>query len=553
MSVAEIDRRLENRFALLRGGSRDVPERHQTLLAVIDWSWNLLDESERTALRRLSIFRDGFSLGGADAVIDGDALGPLSSLVDQSLVTVVEGAGELRYRLLETVREFGQMQLIDAGDDVETARPAAATGESRSRDARRRSSSGRAQVETMAEIRTEEGNLVDLLRRCLRERDVDAVVELMACLSDFWTVEGSHLKVVNLAHDVEDVVADARGRRRPDAGVPDDARLDRVQLDDLLRRLHRPRAMTRLEELDPGTGRTRSEAQAMVLLAARRGLAERRLRGDRAALRGPRASGSASSPCSGRANMYENLGDLAEARHPRRALARARRRQRRAVAAGTGLRAAGRHADPDRRDGRRAPVRRRGAAGHGGARRLRGRRPAQGGAGHGGDAGRPVRRGRADLRRDRGSRTPARASSAPRSSCSAAVPSSTWSPAGSRTGCAATATPYARLINRPVPGLGGSIDYEPWIYFPEAAALSAHVRHGRRELAAGAARRPAREGPEHAGGRAGLHRLPGGRLGDVRAGRVGAVRRPGPGAARSAPYACSSSPTCSATTGSCPA
>ena len=70
MSVAEIERRLENRFALLRGGSREAPERHQTLLAVIDWSWNLLGEEERIALRRLSIFRDGFSLGGAEAVVD---------------------------------------------------------------------------------------------------------------------------------------------------------------------------------------------------------------------------------------------------------------------------------------------------------------------------------------------------------------------------------------------------------------------------------------------------------------------------------------------------
>ena len=70
MSVSEIERRLENRFALLRGGAREAPERHQTLLAVIDWSWNLLDDRERTALRRLSIFRDGFSLAGADAVVD---------------------------------------------------------------------------------------------------------------------------------------------------------------------------------------------------------------------------------------------------------------------------------------------------------------------------------------------------------------------------------------------------------------------------------------------------------------------------------------------------
>ena len=58
----------------------------------------------------------------------------------------------------------------------------------------------------MTAIRVEEGNLVDLLRRCLRFPDADAVVALMACLSDFWTIEGSHLKVVNIAPE-------DRGRR----------------------------------------------------------------------------------------------------------------------------------------------------------------------------------------------------------------------------------------------------------------------------------------------------------------------------------------------------
>ena len=59
MSVEEIGRRLDDRFALLRGGSREAPERHQTLLAVIDWSWNLLDPEEQFALRRLAVFRTG--------------------------------------------------------------------------------------------------------------------------------------------------------------------------------------------------------------------------------------------------------------------------------------------------------------------------------------------------------------------------------------------------------------------------------------------------------------------------------------------------------------
>lgn len=311
MSVAEIGRRLENRFALLRGGSRDVPERHQTLLAVIDWSWNLLDEEQRTALRRLSVFRDGFSLEGAEAVVDGDALVSLSSLVDQSLVTIVEGPAALRYRLLETVREFGQMQLVDAGDDTETARRLRDWGVAFCGRAAA-TLFGPEQVATMAAIRGEEGNLVDLLRRCLRERDVTAVIVLMGCLSDFWTVEGSHLKVVGLAVDVEDLVADAK--------VEDDlvpalrTTLAAIAFNSLIfSDTFTTRAMDRLDELDDGPGATRSEAQAKVLLAARRALVNsdpdeiERLCADPE----PRVRQLAFQWAS---NMYENLGDLPEAR-----------------------------------------------------------------------------------------------------------------------------------------------------------------------------------------------------------------------------------------------
>ena len=117
MSVEEIDRRLENRFALLRGGDRSAPDRHQTLLAVIDWSWNLLASGERRALRWLALFHDGFTLRAADAVLGGDALPAVQGLVGQSLLAVRETPLGVRYRMLETVREFGRMQLIDAGED----------------------------------------------------------------------------------------------------------------------------------------------------------------------------------------------------------------------------------------------------------------------------------------------------------------------------------------------------------------------------------------------------------------------------------------------------
>jgi predicted ATPase/DNA-binding SARP family transcriptional activator/tetratricopeptide (TPR) repeat protein len=271
MSVAEIERRLENRFALLRGGSREAPERHQTLLAVIDWSWNLLDDEQRVALRRLSIFRDGFALAGADAVVDGDALEPLSALVDQSLVTVVEGGAELRYRLLETVREFGQLQLVGAGDDTETIARLRAWG----LDFALRSAGrlfGPHQVETMTEIRAEEGNLVDLLRRCLRDKDADAVVVLVACLSDFWTIEGSHLKVVNISPEVEDVVVDAQVS--PDFEDSFRTTLTAIAFNSMIfSDSVVGRSFDRLEQLGLGDGSNRGDVAATVLLTARRSLA----------------------------------------------------------------------------------------------------------------------------------------------------------------------------------------------------------------------------------------------------------------------------------------
>lgn len=264
MSVEEIERRLENRFALLRGGSRDAPERHQTLLAVIDWSWNLLRQEERVALRRLSVFRDGFGLEGAAAVVGvDDAVGVVTGLVDQSLVTVHESV-RVRYRLLETVREFGRMQLVDAGEDSlagdrlrDWAVDLARATETRlySRD----------QVAALAELRVEEGNLTDVLRRGLAERDVLTVVQVMAALAGLWTVQGDHLKVVSLAAPVEDVLADAP--------VPDEladalrATLSTTLVNTMiLTGAPSPRSLARLQQLGAGTGQPRLRAEVRVLL-----------------------------------------------------------------------------------------------------------------------------------------------------------------------------------------------------------------------------------------------------------------------------------------------
>src|SRR6185437_9869251 len=74
MSVAEIARRLDDRFAVLRGGTRDAPRRHRTLHAVIDWSWNLLDPAGQAAMRTLSVFPGGFTADSARHLLGADIL-----------------------------------------------------------------------------------------------------------------------------------------------------------------------------------------------------------------------------------------------------------------------------------------------------------------------------------------------------------------------------------------------------------------------------------------------------------------------------------------------
>ncbi|WP_041731654.1 AfsR/SARP family transcriptional regulator [Conexibacter woesei] len=207
MGVEEIDRRLSDRFALLRGGDRSAPDRHQTLLAVIDWSWNLLGEQERRALRRLALFHDGFTLEAADAVLGDGALDAVQNLVDQSLLSVSESPAGVRCRMLETVREFGRLRLAQAGEEAE-ARAALrrwATAYGR-RHGERLFSTG--QFDAIDAIAAEESNLADELRDALAGRDVETVVRLVASLGAFWAIRGDHGRVMVLTEPIADVVRD---------------------------------------------------------------------------------------------------------------------------------------------------------------------------------------------------------------------------------------------------------------------------------------------------------------------------------------------------------
>ncbi|HEY3687446.1 MAG TPA: LuxR C-terminal-related transcriptional regulator [Streptosporangiaceae bacterium] len=127
LSVAQIAARLDDRFRLLASGDRTAPPRQRTLRAAMDWSHALLGEPERVLFRRLAVFSGGWTLDMAEAVCadagDGmplsevEVLDRLADLVDKSLVTVAgEVAGEMRYRMLESVRQYAAVHLDEAGE-----------------------------------------------------------------------------------------------------------------------------------------------------------------------------------------------------------------------------------------------------------------------------------------------------------------------------------------------------------------------------------------------------------------------------------------------------
>ncbi len=124
LSVEEINDRLDNRFRLLTGGNRTALPRHQTLRSMIDWSYDLLNDQEKTLLHRLAVFTGGWSLEAAESVCsdetleDWEVLDVLASLVDKSLVLHEPRDDQTRYRLLETVREYAAEKLTASGESA---------------------------------------------------------------------------------------------------------------------------------------------------------------------------------------------------------------------------------------------------------------------------------------------------------------------------------------------------------------------------------------------------------------------------------------------------
>ncbi|MDX1469409.1 MAG: adenylate/guanylate cyclase domain-containing protein [Acidimicrobiia bacterium] len=127
MRADQIAERLDDRFRLLTGGSRTVLPRQQTLEAAIDWSFDLLSDDEKTLFGRLAVFMGGFTLEAAEAVCGIEPLDPyavldhIGHLVDKSLVQAEEKEDGVRYRMLETLRQYARQRLADS-EEVEGMR-----------------------------------------------------------------------------------------------------------------------------------------------------------------------------------------------------------------------------------------------------------------------------------------------------------------------------------------------------------------------------------------------------------------------------------------------
>ena len=198
MSAEEVRRALGDRFALLRGRDRSAPARHQTLSAVIGWSWDLLSPDQQRGLTWLSVFHDGVTPGAAVEVLGDGGADVVDGLVEQSLLTVVESEGTVRYRMLETVREFGALRLQRAGerDDAWAAqtRWAVALCETWGQQVM-----SEQQIAAMDHLWPEQGNLADVLRRAFAADDARTAVRLLATLGGVWAVTGNHPRIFAIA------------------------------------------------------------------------------------------------------------------------------------------------------------------------------------------------------------------------------------------------------------------------------------------------------------------------------------------------------------------
>jgi predicted ATPase/DNA-binding SARP family transcriptional activator len=192
-SIAQIAARIEDRFRFLVSWRRLAPDRHRTLKEAMDWSYDLLDAREQELLRCLAVFAGGFTIDGAAAVClagdDATAADLLEHLVEASLVVAEERAGEMRYRLLETVRQYAAARLTEAGDAA-TLAVAHATWYLEVAEQTEPMLTGKGQAAALATLETEHDNLRLALTHFDAENAFGERLRLTTALSRFWYVRG---------------------------------------------------------------------------------------------------------------------------------------------------------------------------------------------------------------------------------------------------------------------------------------------------------------------------------------------------------------------------
>ncbi|MET7819236.1 BTAD domain-containing putative transcriptional regulator [Micromonospora zamorensis] len=204
LPVAEVAARLDDRFRLLSMGSRAASPRHRTLRAVVEWSWDLLDDAERTLARRLTVFAGGATLEAAGRVSGlpaAEFVDALSGLADKSFVELTGG----RYRMLETVRAFCAERLAEAGEADQLRRAHTAyflefawTASDHLRRAE--------QLHWLRRLDAERDNLHAALRRATAAGDAPDAAGLVAALSFYWWLRGMRGEAARLAANVLDLL-----------------------------------------------------------------------------------------------------------------------------------------------------------------------------------------------------------------------------------------------------------------------------------------------------------------------------------------------------------
>jgi predicted ATPase/class 3 adenylate cyclase len=197
--------RLGRRLELLRGGARDVPDRHQTLRHAIAWSYNLLEAGEQALFRRLAVFVRGYTLEAAEVVCQAvhdpaagpgqslDVLDGVASLLDKSLLRQQEQAsGEPRFRMLETIREYG-LECLTASGEEPAMRRAHADYYLALVEAAEPALTGPEQTAWLERLEAEHDNLRAALRWAEESGEAEVGLRLAGALCQFWLMRG-HLR-----------------------------------------------------------------------------------------------------------------------------------------------------------------------------------------------------------------------------------------------------------------------------------------------------------------------------------------------------------------------